>query len=352
MYTLRKRIRRFIITVYHALSIDKVRMFLGGFDKQIDSAINKYGSESLLSKKDLKTDIKRSYYRYLTTPDEYFLFGFEGEKENYRRSFLSDNLRVRYLLKTVSEKKYDEELSDKHNFYKIASKYFNREVIKIGPSETITFAEFSLFVTQHQNLFVKPVSSTFGRGAHILRIKKGTETVELNKLYQKYRESFWIMEELIIQSPLMSQWNNSSVNTVRLPCILNNGKFNILNPFFRTGRKGKVVDNAGGGGVFACVDEKTGIVITDGFDELNVYHSIHPDSGIVFKGWQIPDWEELIKLAELIFRTCFPDHKYIGFDFALTNDGWVLIEGNWGQFVGQYVSKQGIRDKFVHYINN
>ena len=26
------------------------------------------------------------------------------------------------------------------------------------------------------------------------------------------------------------------------------------------------------------------------------------------------------------------DHIYVGWDFALTDNGWVLIEGNWGQF--------------------
>jgi hypothetical protein len=42
-----------------------------------------------------------------------------------------------------------------------------------------------------------------------------------------------------------------------------------------------------------------------------------------------------------------PHHRYIGWDFALTDDGWVLIEGNWGQFLSQYVDKIGLKSKFM-----
>lgn len=319
-------------------------MFLGGFDSEINAALRKYAHNSSLSESELYVDIKKSYYRYLTTPNEYFLYGFEGRGDGYKASFLSDNLKVRILLKTISEKKYVNELCDKYNFYKLTSRFFKRKMIQVGGEKSVSYEDFKKFTSEHQNLFVKPISSSFGLGAHILKIHRGSD-VEL--LFRKYSNSSWVMEDLILQSSQMAIWNESSVNTVRLPCILNNGKFNIIDPYFRTGRKGKVIDNGGGGGVFASVDEKTGLVTTDGMDESNVLYQKHPDSGITFKGWQIPQWVELTKLAEEVFRICFPEHKYIGFDFALTDNGWVLIEGNWGQFLGQYVSKKGIKEKFI-----
>ena len=346
MYTLKNRIKRFIITGYHALSLDKLRMFIGGFDSQINIAIQKFGRNSHLSEKELKRDIKKCYYRYLTTPDEYFLFGFEGMNDSYRNSFLSDNTRLRYLIKIIGEKKFVNELCDKYNFYKLTSRFFKRKIIQVG-GKSLSLNDFKFFISEHKKLFVKPVSSSFGQGAHVLQIDNNTDINELNDIFLRYNNGNWIMEDLIIQSPEMSVWNESSVNTVRLPCSLNNGKFYIINPFFRTGRKGKVVDNGGGGGVFACIDENSGIVVTDGIDERNIQYTSHPDSKKVFKGWQVPQWGELKKLAEEIFRTCLPDHKYIGFDFAYTNNGWVLIEGNWGQFLGQYASKQGIKDTFI-----
>ena len=69
----------------------------------------------------------------------------------------------------------------------------------------------------------------------------------------------------------------------------------------------------------------------------------------MYKGWRIPRWNELIETAENLFRECLPENKYIGFDFALTDNGWVLIEGNWGQFVGQY-NGMGVKDLFLTYM--
>lgn len=347
-YTLKKRLRRNAITVYHGLQIDKLFMCFGVFDKKIDSSIKKFGKTSHLSASELKNDIKKCYYKYLTTPDEYFLYSFEGKDDAYKRTFLPDNLKIRYLLKTVSEKKYVEELCDKYNFYCITKPYFKRAVILLGGANSASLTEFKDFVSKHKDLFAKPLSATWGIGAHVVKIDNSTD---ISSLYKKYLSAEWIIEERIQQCAETMQWNESSVNTVRLPCILSASGFHVLNPFLRTGRKGAVVDNAGGGGVFACIDEKSGKVCTNGIDELNNVYENHPDSGIQFIDWQVPHWDDLLKTAEEIFRTCLPEHKYIGFDFALTDNGWVLVEGNWGQFVGQYVSKIGVRDRFVEYLH-
>lgn len=348
-YTLKKRIRRHVINIYHWLSVDKLLMFCGVNDKKIISSIGKFYPNA--SKKEIPEiikDIKKCYYRYLTTPDEYFLFGFNNRKTpSYRDSFLTDNYKVRCLLKTISEERYFNELCDKYSFYKIAGKYFNREAILVD-SET-NFIDFEIFTNKHNALFIKPLSDSFGRGARSIQIESKED---VNKIYQELTKSCgsWIVEERIQQCKETKMWNESSVNSVRLPCFLSKGKFNVLGPFFRTGRKGAVVDNAGGGGIFACVDATTGLLTSDGVDELNHYYEIHPDSGLKFQGWTIPQWKELLLLAENIFIECFPMHNYIGFDFALTEKGWVLIEGNWGQFVGQYNDKIGVKDDFVKYL--
>ena len=78
---------------------------------------------------------------------------------------------------------------------------------------------------------------------------------------------------------------------------------------------------------------------------------MHPDSKLKFKGWQIPQYDELKKLAaELIHLMPF-GQKYVGFDFALSQDGWVLVEGNsLGQFVGQIAEQKGVRKKVMQYL--
>ena len=176
---------------------------------------------------------------------------------------------------------------------------------------------------------------------------------EAERLYKKLMSNgdSWVIEEKIAQDASVAVWNESSVNTVRLPAILHNDKFTVLGPCFRMGRAGAIVDNASNGGLFACIDVETGRLCSDGLDDkTGKYFAKHPDSGITFKGWQVPRWGELLKLAEKIHRQ-IPHHKYIGWDFALTEKGWVVVEGNWGQLLSQYNDHVGLKKRFFELLD-
>lgn len=288
-------------------------------------------------------DIKHCRKIYNTKAVEYFLFGFRNLTHEQRNEFLPDMVKDEVLKRVVGLEVMNREMKDKYNFYKMLCQYFKREamLIPIGGGNKDDFEEFA---QRHNDLFIKCNVLSKGRGAGLYHVETDQE---INALYDKLVRSSieWIVEEKIRQLPEMSQWNESSVNTVRLPAVLNNDVFTVIGPFFRTGRKGSAVDNAGQGGVFACVDPASGILTTDGIDEKKVYYERHPDSGLVYKGWQIPCWQELLSLAEEIHRK-IPHHKYVGWDFALTERGWVLIEGNWGQFVSQYNDHIGLKKQF------
>ena len=76
----------------------------------------------------------------------------------------------------------------------------------------------------------------------------------------------------------------------------------------------------------------------------------HPDSGCQILGMQIPRWDELRALG-LELAAVLPEQKYISWDFALTDDGWVVVEGNCaGQFVcPQLTTLQGLRARLRPY---
>jgi len=76
----------------------------------------------------------------------------------------------------------------------------------------------------------------------------------------------------------------------------------------------------------------------------------HPDSGCQILGMRLPRWEELRALG-LALAERMPEQKYISWDFALTDNGWVVVEGNCaGQFVcPQLTTLQGIRGRLHPY---
>lgn len=344
-YSFTKKIKRAVISVYHAFGVDKLLVFLniGPFKLSLAKAcmcfLDKKDNNNLKFKKTLSSDIRRCYYKYLTTPQEYFLFGFKDNKDDsYRASFLSDNVKIRTLIKVTGEKRFVEELTDKMGFYKLCSKYFQRRCMQFDRN---TDRDVFISFFEGKAIFAKVMNGSFGSGAITFDTADVGACEKLKKTGATY-----IIEERIIQSKEMSKWNPSSVNTVRVPSFLHNGRFEIVKPVLRTGRMGSIVDNAGGGGIISCINVETGVVEFGGNDENGLYYETHPDSGVKFVGWKVPRWEELKKLVEEIHRSCMSDHRYIGWDFALTDNGWVLIEGNWGQFLSQYVDKEGLKTAF------
>ena len=108
----------------------------------------------------------------------------------------------------------------------------------------------------------------------------------------------WLLEERVIQRKEMGCFNESSVNTVR--CMTFKTRDGIVVPycFMRTGRNGAFVDNGGSGGLLMGIDVTNGVVDTDALDEYGVKYETHPDSGIAFKGFVIPEWGELLAICK------------------------------------------------------
>ena len=320
-----------------------------GFKKELLEAFDRYLPEAerndpVLCKK-LAKDILRAYFINHMKPEEYFLYHFQDKTYEERQQWLSNKDRMDIMMKKYGAAVFSE-LRDKKKFYELAKDYFKREVCFVNdqtPSE-----QFIDFAIRQKRFIMKPLNGTLGDSTFISTTNTEDEAKSL--LSQLLEKGSWIAEELIIQHSSTAEWNPSSVNSMRIPSFRTADGVRILQPFFRTGRKGSVVDNAGHGGIFAVFDEETGVITTDGVDEHGGRFAQHPDSGLTFKGWQIPYWKELKELTAEVHHSLPSHHQYVGFDFALTDNGWVLIEGNWGQMVGQMAELKGIRHEFIDYL--
>lgn len=285
----------------------------------------------------LTDDIVLCWVKYMALPYEYFLFNFRHLSDAQRCEFETDIDRISTLSRVSDVQMFEKEINDKYNFYCLTKSYFKREAINVGqdtPNEI-----FVDFAERNENLFVKPLKASQGVGARTYSYTNKEDAMDfLQRL--KNEGNSWMVEERIVQSNEMAQWNPTSVNTIRIPTFLRDGKFTVIWTRMRMGKKGAIVDNAGAGGIVVNVDPQTGVVTTDGIDEAYNHFEQHPDAGLTFKGWQVPCWQELLQVVEELHRTVFPKHIYIAWDFALTDAGWVVIEGNWGQLLGQQTASQ------------
>jgi len=289
-------------------------------------------------------DIILSYRKYGMTANEYFSYGFPQKSAPERDKYLSRMRKDVLCMKATGKNWMDvlAQLKDKNKFYSLASPFFKRRTCKIDCDEDRN--SFKLFCQGLDRLIAKPSKGACGKGVEIISLlEKSTDTV-----FDYLRSNgSYIVEELVKQDSRMAEWNVSSINTIRYPSFRKGDEYTSIVPVLRVGRKGNIVDNAGSGGCFAVIDPETGSIMTDGYDESGNVFKSHPDSQKVFRGNRIPEWETLKQFAIQVHASLPSEHKYVGFDFALSENGWVIIEGNWGDLILQQTALgRGFYDEF------
>lgn len=109
---------------------------------------------------------------------------------------------------------------------------------------------------------------------------------------------------------------------------------------------GRPVDNFNAGNLVLGIDDE-GRCLTAwlGGSEQPTAHDRHPTTGVAIAGTPVPDLSEAIALA-CRAHCAFAGFIVIGWDIGLTDDGPMLVEGNWnpGTDILQLVSGRGLAD--------
>ena len=280
----------------------------------------------------------RLIYGFL--PEEYICYELKDKDYNYRKSFISDIEKSNYVFR-MNDISDIQILNDKVKTYQFFNKYYHRDAICVKTAGD--FNQFLSFIQKHPAFVKKNAYESTGRSVELVDLSSnGRDAGEVFK--QIIGDGKHILEEKVIQSHFTSDLHESSVNTIR--CITFNTKEGITDKYYfmKVGQGGSFIDNGGAGGILVGIDRETGRLNTDGFDEYNRRYVTHPDTGITFKGFQLPEWNELRSLCKELSAK-LPTVKFIGWDLAHTDDGWIVIEGNgMSQLIGpQTVFKRGCK---------
>lgn len=289
-----------------------------------------------------KKSLLRDCERYQAKPDEYYLYHFESISDEKKRQFLMDDQRGLFT-SIWNEPQKARLFRNKGETYKYFGEFYGRELLNV--TEATKEEDIIAFITKHPDIIVKPTEGGMGKGIEIIHASERESIENMVEHVRKFKNC--VIEELLMSDDFMQSLHPQSLNTIRVPTFLEaDGTVTVFHPFLRVGRGDSIVDNAGSGGIFANIDAKTGIVITDGVDELGHQYKLHPDTNFRYKGLQIPRWNELLQLADKLARV-LPTVRFVGFDLALTKNGWVMVEGNNNpQPVQQMVDQIGLRKEF------
>lgn len=188
----------------------------------------------------------------------------------------------------------------------------------------LTYEEFLAKTENLDSLICKPLSSTQGKGIVKLTFSDYPDKKAVYDEIMSMKKV--ICEECIIQHPEIAAFNASSVNTIRVLTLVDNGKCHHIYAGFRMGR-GALVDNFHAGGIIASVDVATGITCMDAIDLEGVHYPVHPESQLPTLGFQIPNWDKVLEITENAALR-LKGAGLVGWDVAVTAEGACLVEGN------------------------
>lgn len=296
-------------------------------------------------KERLRTEMLFFRLAYGFLPSEYVGFELEGKTPKEYKRFVSD-IDTLVFGYSVNDIAVLQKILDKGNSYLQFGEYFERDAIIVNSRRD--YKKFQEFIQKHPIFVKKKVFSCMGKGVELVDIRTLKEPDVFFK--NLVASGKFLLEEKIIQHKTMASLNDSSVNTVRCMTFYTKDGIKVPYCFLKIGRKGAFVDNAGTGGIVVGINPLNGVCITDGFTEYGERFYSHPDSNVIFINFTIPDWKRLILLCNEI-AVQNQDMRYLSFDLAYTDKGWIIIEVNEiGQLIiPQIVMKQGIKKELSDY---
>ena len=272
---------------------------------------------------------KKNYKNFLSDYDYHWL----NRINNSYQIWINDKTTFRYILDPYKEyiPKYYYMIFRRNGENIIAPMQDNLGKVSKG------FEGVFQLLEKKNKLALKPSAGTHGDGFYCLSYQDGAYYVNDDEMTKdeiidliKDLRSFYVITEYINMNAKLKKIYDKSVNSVRVMVINRNGYDpKIMQAYMRIGSsKTGYTDNVGYGGICVMIDETTGEmynperIIDHKFEPCNV----HPDTNVEIKG-TIPNWNIICNKILAICRF-MPELEYLGFDIAVTKEGFQIIEIN------------------------
>jgi len=310
-----------------------------------------------VSKDEMLCKATYDYWVYGFTPEQQIYFNLFDKTHEQKKEYMT--FRTEYLYYARLNTKADmNTLEDKYEAYKLLKPYFRREMIKLSSHND--YQMYVDFIKRHPQFVMKPLGLSNTKGVeYVDSTKEADKKALFNRMVsvaEKYENDYtikWskkdscVLEELIEQDPEFGIFSPKSLNGIRVPTVRINGEIHVYGAWMKIGVTDEIIVGESRDALMVGVDCETGMLNTNGFYETGEEIERHPLSGIRFKGWQIPKWQEFLAFIKDVAGSMKSTINYVGWDVCLTPKGWVLIEGNYyGQSLWQLVQKRGMAKEF------
>ncbi len=252
---------------------------------------------------------------YLAGYMDYYIFEMYDLNFKQRKTIMTRGINNKYI-KKLNNPNFWYIFDLKDEFNRRYRKYLKRDWLFLEKE-----ADFYQFIKNKEYIIAKPRNGTCGHGIEKIKI------ADYDNLFSYLVEkNLTVIEELVNQHDLINKLHPYSVNTLRMITIFDGDKAKLAAVYMRIGN-GNHVDNFNSGGMVVPVDIKSGEILYPAYDKAKNLYERHPETGHVIKGFQVPLFQEAVKMVEEVAKI-IPEVGIVGWDVAITNEGPLLIEAN------------------------
>lgn len=173
------------------------------------------------------------------------------------------------------------------------------------------------------------IDTNSGKDVKIISLEKCVDKMtgkSIEDIIENAGNNF-VVQEKIIPHKELSKIYEHSINTFRVITYLIDEDIKIAPIVMRIGKGGANIDNAHAGGIFIGVSDE-GKLLKEAYTEYQSRYLEHPDTKIIFEGYQIPCFEKLKKSAVELHKKV-PIFDFVSWDFTIDKfENIVLIESN------------------------
>ncbi len=293
---------------------------------------------------------EENYKKFLSDYDYHWL----NRINNVYQTWISDKTTFRYTMEPMKEYIPDYYFS----LFKRNGKVVVARMPDCPENIETSMAGVIALLQQEEILVFKPSAGLHGDGFYCLEYRddsfwingKATDAAGIEELIRQQR-SVYVLTSYICMHPELKKIYPTSVNSIRIMAINRHGYDpQILQTYMRIGSsKTGYTDNVGYGGICSMIDIQTGQLYDPETLRDHVYYPCprHPDTGTEIAGIVVPHWP---LICEKVGEVCqmFPELEYLGFDVAVMEDGFNIMEIN----VHQDLHKVGLHtDEIRDYYN-
>lgn len=199
--------------------------------------------------------------------------------------------------------------------------------------------EIATFLGKEKKVVLKPtVNTSSGNGVMLFELTDEEVYKSGDKLldgpFLKAYNSDFVIQKVLEQHPYLSQFNETSVNTLRITTYksVRTGEVSVTYAGIRIGRTGSFVDNAHAGGSLVAIDRQTGQLFDFSYDQYGQRSNYANGIDLTKEKYIIPYWQDVLSFAKRIALQIVPMHL-LALDIMIDKDGKPrLIEFNCNAF--------------------